>query len=40
MSEHTVYGAAEVKPRAKVRTHHLQKWKAECHKWAMLTAYD
>ncbi|MCW2628424.1 3-methyl-2-oxobutanoate hydroxymethyltransferase, partial [Mycobacterium sp.] len=27
-------------PRAKVRTHHLQKWKAEGHKWAMLTAYD
>ena len=24
----------------KVRTHHLQKWKAEGHKWAMLTAYD
>src|ERR1700730_455480 len=27
-------------PRTKVRTHHLQKWKAEGHKWAMLTAYD
>jgi 3-methyl-2-oxobutanoate hydroxymethyltransferase len=27
-------------PRSKVRTHHLQKWKAEGHKWAMLTAYD
>ena len=40
MSEQAVYGAAEVKPRAKVRTHHLQKWKAEGHKWAMLTAYD
>ncbi len=24
----------------KVRTHHLQKWKSEGHKWAMLTAYD
>ncbi|MBM9464478.1 3-methyl-2-oxobutanoate hydroxymethyltransferase [Aeromicrobium sp. YIM 150415] len=24
----------------KVRTHHLQKWKAEGHRWAMLTAYD
>jgi 3-methyl-2-oxobutanoate hydroxymethyltransferase len=24
----------------KVRTHHLQQWKAEGHKWAMLTAYD
>ena len=49
MSEQTVYGAAEVKsrtkagssaPRTKARTHHLQKWKAEGHKWAMLTAYD
>jgi 3-methyl-2-oxobutanoate hydroxymethyltransferase len=26
--------------RTKTRTHHLQKWKAEGHKWAMLTAYD
>ena len=26
--------------RTKVRTHHLQKWKSEGHKWAMLTAYD
>src|ERR1700752_142825 len=26
--------------RTKVRTHHLQKWEAEGHKWAMLTAYD
>lgn len=24
----------------KVRTHHLQKWKTEGHRWAMLTAYD
>jgi 3-methyl-2-oxobutanoate hydroxymethyltransferase len=40
MSEQSVYGAADSKPRAKVRTHHLQKWKAEGHKWAMLTAYD
>jgi 3-methyl-2-oxobutanoate hydroxymethyltransferase len=24
----------------KVRTHHLQQWKAESHRWAMLTAYD
>lgn len=24
----------------KVRTHHLQQWKADGHKWAMLTAYD
>ncbi|HKH50698.1 MAG TPA: 3-methyl-2-oxobutanoate hydroxymethyltransferase [Mycobacterium sp.] len=48
MSEQTVYGAADSTrtavqssaPRTKVRTHHLQKWKAEGHKWAMLTAYD
>src|ERR1700731_285764 len=39
MSEQTVYGAADT-PRTKIRTHHLQKWKAEGHKWAMLTAYD
>ena len=44
MSEQTVYGAsadaAPAKPRTKVRTHHLQQWKVEGHKWAMLTAYD
>src|SRR3954463_648371 len=43
MSEQTVYGAAERNggdERTKVRTLHLQKWKAEGHKWAMLTAYD
>jgi 3-methyl-2-oxobutanoate hydroxymethyltransferase len=41
MSEQTVYGAvADPKPRVKVRTHHLHKWKAEGRKWAMLTAYD
>src|SRR5215207_28013 len=42
MSEQTVYGAAadQSKPRLKVRTHHLLKWKSEGHKWAMLTAYD
>src|ERR1700736_3750353 len=39
MSEQTVYGAADT-PRTKIRTHHLQKMKAEGHKWAMLTAYD
>ena len=41
-SEMPVYGAApeSATPRAKVRTHHLQKWKTEGHKWAMLTAYD
>lgn len=39
-----VYGAAPesvcTTPRTKIRTHHLAKWKAEGHKWAMLTAYD
>jgi 3-methyl-2-oxobutanoate hydroxymethyltransferase len=50
MSEQTVYGAASGTgaersggagvARSKVRTHHLQKMKAEGHKWAMLTAYD
>lgn len=39
-----LYGAAPesvcTTPRTKVRTHHLAKWKAEGHKWAMLTAYD
>ncbi|BBY42077.1 3-methyl-2-oxobutanoate hydroxymethyltransferase [Mycolicibacterium celeriflavum] len=39
MSEQTVYGAASA-PRSKIRTLHLHKWKAEGHKWAMLTAYD
>ncbi|MGE2727663.1 3-methyl-2-oxobutanoate hydroxymethyltransferase [Mycolicibacterium pulveris] len=39
MSEQTVYGAASA-PRTKTRIHHLSKWKAEGHKWAMLTAYD
>jgi len=38
MSEQTVYGDAPA--RTKIRTHHLQKMKAEGHKWAMLTAYD
>src|SRR5205807_7164382 len=43
MSEQNVYGAnssAQAQPRTKIRTHHLQKMKAEGHKWAMLTAYD
>ncbi|MBN3509059.1 3-methyl-2-oxobutanoate hydroxymethyltransferase [Mycolicibacterium nivoides] len=47
MSEQSVYGAsgtaaesAESKPRTKVRTLTLQKWKSEGHKWAMLTCYD
>ena len=39
-----LYGAAPESvcstPRTKIRTHHLAKWKAEGHKWAMLTAYD
>ena len=40
--EQHVYGAAadSAKPRTKVRTHHLQQWKSEGHKWSMLTAYD
>lgn len=45
MSEQTLYGqgpgfAAPDAPRPKIRTHHLQQWKAEGHRWAMLTAYD
>jgi 3-methyl-2-oxobutanoate hydroxymethyltransferase len=42
MSEQTVYGATTdaAPPRTRVRTHHLQKMKAEGRKWAMLTAYD
>jgi 3-methyl-2-oxobutanoate hydroxymethyltransferase len=45
MSEQTVYGAHSSEsnnpaPRTKTRIHHLQKMKAEGHKWAMLTAYD
>ncbi len=41
MSEHAVYGAApSAVKRPKVRTHHLQQWKSEGHKWSMLTAYD
>jgi 3-methyl-2-oxobutanoate hydroxymethyltransferase len=43
MSEQTVYGAhpsSHATPRTKTRVHHLQKMKAEGHKWAMLTAYD
>jgi len=42
MSEHTAYGSAAAvgEPRTKIRTRHLQKMKAEGHKWAMLTAYD
>ncbi|MDV3128081.1 3-methyl-2-oxobutanoate hydroxymethyltransferase [Mycobacterium sp. 21AC1] len=52
MSEQIVYGAADSTAaatprttstgatRTKVRTVTLQKWKAEGHKWAMLTCYD
>jgi 3-methyl-2-oxobutanoate hydroxymethyltransferase len=44
MSEQTVYGAhsssSQAVPRTKTRVQHLQKMKAEGHKWAMLTAYD
>ncbi|WKG01346.1 3-methyl-2-oxobutanoate hydroxymethyltransferase [Mycolicibacterium sp. HK-90] len=47
MSEQSVYGASDsaadsapAKPRTKVRTLTLQKWKSEGHKWSMLTCYD
>ncbi|HXO56667.1 MAG TPA: 3-methyl-2-oxobutanoate hydroxymethyltransferase [Mycobacterium sp.] len=47
MSEQILYGDrpsqptdTATAPRAKVRVQHLQKMKAEGHKWAMLTAYD
>ena len=44
MSEQTVYGAhsssTHAAPRTKTRVQHLQKMKAEGHKWSMLTAYD
>src|ERR1700738_4641418 len=44
MSEKPVAGPtsspAQAVPRTKTRIHHLQKMKAEGHKWAMLTAYD
>src|ERR1700737_3828910 len=45
MSEQNVYGASPAAStpstsKTKIRTHHLQKWKAEGHKWGMLTAYD
>ena len=49
MSEQNIYGASSSGhsnpsgpsgPRTKIRTLHLQKMKAEGHKWAMLTAYD
>jgi 3-methyl-2-oxobutanoate hydroxymethyltransferase len=44
MSEPTPYGGTSAPaghpPRTRIRTHHLQRMKAEGHKWAMLTAYD
>lgn len=43
MPEQHIYGATPAPNRpanTKIRTHHLQRWKAEGHKWAMLTAYD
>ena len=44
MPEPTPYGGTSAPvgttARTKVRTHHLQRMKAEGHKWAMLTAYD
>ena len=49
MSEH-LYGSSPdsspaskpdpVRPAQQTRVHHLQKMKAEGHKWSMLTAYD
>lgn len=45
MSEH-VYGASpdrhlgQARSGAQTRVHHLQQWKADARKWAMLTAYD
>ncbi len=41
MSEHSLYGgSAELPAPARIRTPHLQRMKAEGHRWAMLTAYD
>jgi 3-methyl-2-oxobutanoate hydroxymethyltransferase len=44
MAEETApYGSgapAGPAPVRRIRTHHLQQWKAEGTKWAMLTAYD
>ena len=44
MSEQNIYGPGPsnppATPRTKIRTHHLQKMKAEGQKWAMLTTYD
>jgi 3-methyl-2-oxobutanoate hydroxymethyltransferase len=40
MSEQTVYGAGAPACRSRTRIHHLQQWKADGHRWAMLTAYD
>lgn len=43
MSEEVApYGSGPTTDRSvkRVRTHHLQQWKDEGHRWAMLTAYD
>ncbi|MFT3715529.1 MAG: 3-methyl-2-oxobutanoate hydroxymethyltransferase [Gordonia sp. (in: high G+C Gram-positive bacteria)] len=45
MSDASVYGGAatgtpDSKPRRKTRVQHLSEWKAEGHKWSMLTCYD
>ncbi len=48
MSDAPIYGsaapsaapAAQSAQRRKTRVQHLAEWKAEAHKWAMLTAYD
>lgn len=39
MSEPSLYGGSAEAP-ARIRTPHLQRMKAEGHRWAMLTAYD
>ncbi|MFT3661919.1 MAG: 3-methyl-2-oxobutanoate hydroxymethyltransferase [Gordonia sp. (in: high G+C Gram-positive bacteria)] len=43
-SDAPIYGsagsAAPAAPRRRTRLQHLAEWKAESHKWAMLTAYD
>jgi len=47
ISEQSVYGGSDdsssagpARARTRIRTHHLKQWKAEGHKWAMLTVYD
>ncbi|MEZ5213172.1 MULTISPECIES: 3-methyl-2-oxobutanoate hydroxymethyltransferase [unclassified Gordonia (in: high G+C Gram-positive bacteria)] len=45
MSDAAIYGSTDspapaAAPRRKTRLQHLAEWKAEGHKWPMLTAYD